>query len=74
MAARCLCPAAEPDTCGAGAEAACTDLRSDARNCGACGVGCDAGYVCTAGACEAAACPGATLCGTGCTSLQTRIR
>jgi hypothetical protein len=55
----CLaCPVEEP-ACGGGATACggtCTTLLTDAANCGACGVGCGAGLVCSEGAC-APACP-----------------
>ncbi len=45
---------------------ACTDTQLDPANCGACGKACEAGQVCTEGAC-ATTCPTAqTLCGSAC--------
>ena len=70
VTASCGCPAEQPDACGTGAGAFCTDLRLDPRHCGACGVTCGAGQKCQAGACLAADCPGAALCGASCVDLQ----
>ena len=47
----------------------CTDVTSDARNCGACGNACSDGQACTNGACSCTA--GLTACGTTCTDPQT---
>jgi hypothetical protein len=58
--------------CCSGAKAcngACSDLTTDANNCGACGKSCAASQVCTAGAC--AACPqNRTQCQDQCADLQ----
>lgn len=68
-------------SCGAGAHdccigptgktAICTDLKSDAANCGQCGVACATGQTCSAGAC---ACPvGQTLCGKTCVDVTSDV-
>lgn len=75
-----FCPAgsAAPDCCAAG----CTDTRTDAANCGACGAACPADQVCFGSACGVACpadpngvCrPGAATpdwCATGCTNVGT---
>jgi len=58
------CPAGQSD-CGG----LCTDVQTDARNCGACGLRCALGGVCSAGQCG---CPAAApdLCGSTCVNLQ----
>ena len=40
----------------------CIDLTKNDRNCGACGITCDNGYMCTAGCCEIACSIGSTAC------------
>jgi hypothetical protein len=58
-AGTCPCPAGEV-LCGN----VCADVASDPANCGACGIVCPAGDVCTSGQCT---CPlGQTLCGGVC--------
>ncbi len=47
MRNRCVC-ADGCVTCGG----SCTDLATDAANCGACGEACQTGQVCISGACE----------------------
>lgn len=52
----------------------CVDVQTDATNCGACGVVCSAGEVCTAGACAAIAteCAAAeTECGDSCVDTNS---
>lgn len=64
-------------TCPVGAaycSNACSNLSTDASNCGACGNACDAGLSCVAGACTDAvsACdPGLTSCGGDCVDVLT---
>jgi Stigma-specific protein, Stig1 len=47
----------------------CVDPTSDAANCGACGVTCDARATCQRGACDCA--PGLSACGTACIDLAS---
>ena len=60
------CPAGLA-VCGA----ACVDLSADATNCGACGVVCVPGGVCSAGQCTIPCTVGATLCGSSCVDLRS---
>jgi hypothetical protein len=52
--------------CGNG----CFDLRTDAKNCGACGTICPAGKTCNEGTCSGCA-AGLTKCANGCFDLRT---
>lgn len=47
----CVCTTDIPDVCGAGAEAACVNKKSDPDHCGDCATKCDAGATCVASAC-----------------------
>ncbi len=47
----------------------CTDLQTDAMNCGRCGTVCGAGAVCTAGRCQCA--PGHLLCSGRCVDVTS---
>jgi hypothetical protein len=47
----------------------CVDPASDAANCGACGVTCDARATCQRGACDCA--PGLSTCGASCVDLAS---
>ncbi|MHB8418325.1 MAG: IgGFc-binding protein [Myxococcales bacterium] len=48
-------------SCNTDAGALCTDVQSDSNNCGSCGHGCPASFVCSAGACTPQ-CSGALSC------------
>src|SRR3954462_4977762 len=48
---------------------ACVDLKSDARNCGACGTACASDESCSNGACTLMCATGKTLCGKSCVTL-----
>jgi len=48
----------------------CVDLRTDTKNCGACGTICPAGMTCKEGACSGCA-AGLTKCANGCFDLRT---
>jgi hypothetical protein len=56
------CTGATPDCCGS----ACTDLQSDAANCGACGNRCGPGETCAAGRCTCGGARGAVGSGEAC--------
>src|ERR1700689_2474431 len=60
----------EQATCDSGqttCDGVCTDVKTDAQNCGACGTSCGLGAACTAGKCAAASCAqGLELCGDSC--------
>jgi hypothetical protein len=59
----CLSGVCLPTSCTAFCGSTCIDLEYDATNCGACGVVCAAGEVCTFGLCQAgAACAGDVDC------------
>ena len=61
----CVCPA--PNTvCGT----TCTNVQTDANNCGTCGNSCNGGS-CVGGKCDCSTAAGLTLCGTTCVNLQT---
>jgi hypothetical protein len=74
------CSAPTPDLCGSGSAAACVDLTSDPKNCGACGARCSVGgyagmgtaQQCLAGFCG---CAPATpkMCGTGSTATCVAV-
>jgi hypothetical protein len=49
----------------------CTDLQTDAHNCGGCGVECVSPLVCNTGQCEASCGPGLTACGLDCVDIQS---
>lgn len=49
----------------------CTDLASNARHCGACGVVCGPGEICSSGTCSRGCAPGQTLCDDRCVDLST---
>ncbi|MGK3995324.1 MXAN_6577-like cysteine-rich protein [Sorangium sp. So ce1024] len=62
-----------PPTCVAplaSCDGVCVDTSSDQGHCGACGVACEAGEACVAGACVGCA-QGQTACGDGCVDLQS---
>ncbi len=62
------CTGANHDRC----DGACVNLSADTNHCGACGVACAEGGVCTFGACS---CPGGTAsCGDTCADLQQDAR
>lgn len=61
----CACPDDRPTVCGG----ACTDLQSDARNCGACGRSCGAGAWCRAGQCACSS-PQTWCANVGCVDLS----
>src|SRR5438874_682984 len=68
-------PDGHPDapTCGAGLEvcgATCTDVRTDAANCGSCGNRCGSSQTCRNGSCGCSA-PGQTSCGGACVLTAT---
>src|SRR5688500_11557129 len=44
----------------------CANLRTDPKNCGACGTACAAGQVCDLGRCAAGCSAGLTQCGQSC--------
>ncbi len=48
----------------------CVDLQEDELNCGACSNACDAGSVCSLGACATTCETGLTACGASCKDLQ----
>jgi hypothetical protein len=58
----CGCPASEPNACGSGAAAFCTNIQSDPQNCGACGRVCAPGQVCNGGGCVVSCVSGETGC------------
>ena len=60
------CP---PDTWDCGGT--CQDLQNDSGNCGACGVECEDGQICRAGACELSCPEGMTECSGVCRDLAT---
>jgi len=54
---------------------ACVDFRSDAQNCGGCGMPCPGDKkFCSSGQCVATCPNGTTTCGTGCVDTQTSFR
>ena len=57
-------------TCGG----ACTNLRSDPKNCGACGVACAANSVCNLGQCASSCEDGLTQCGQACVDTTSDAR
>jgi hypothetical protein len=60
--------------CDAGLTAcgdACLATSSDPLNCGSCGKKCDAGQVCSGGACGTTCATGLTNCGGACVSTDT---
>jgi hypothetical protein len=67
----CDCSVDVPDTCGTGATAACVNKQSDPDNCGQCGMKCDAGATCVAGACGMK--PVELTTGTGCGTIRLAI-
>ncbi|MCC7534712.1 MAG: hypothetical protein IT379_00785, partial [Deltaproteobacteria bacterium] len=59
----CTCPPSER------CDGACTDVRSDARHCGACGNACAPGQACENGACVVNCTDPQTRCGDSCVVL-----
>lgn len=74
----CAADPAEPPTdaphdCAAGelrCGGACVDPLRDPAHCGGCGEGCDAGEVCSAGACASTCGEGEIACGGSCTDVS----
>ncbi len=65
-----VCAAGDSNCCfgGSAAPSVCTNLATDAANCGVCGVACAAGEVCSGGACTCTT-AGETNCDGVCTDL-----
>ena len=53
-----------------GAARFCANTRTDRENCGACGIACVAGQICTAGVCVTSCGAGTSACGALCRDLQ----
>src|SRR4051794_33020425 len=51
-------------------ESECVDFRKDRENCGACGVTCASGEICSAGVCALSCQQGLSECGGECSALQ----
>src|SRR5262245_52406491 len=51
-------------------ENACSNLMTDAKNCGACGAACKAEEFCSSGKCALFCTPGQTACGRSCVNLD----
>jgi hypothetical protein len=69
----CTCPQDAPDTC----DGVCVDLKTDADNCGDCGVVCPSGETCQGGICRCGSGPactnGLTCCSGQCVNLLTDL-
>ena len=50
---------------------ACVDTQTDSQNCGACGLACQEGTVCSAGVCGQGCSGGAALCSGACVDIAT---
>jgi hypothetical protein len=55
--------------CGSG----CVDFTTDSANCGACGVACAVGTVCSMGECQCVCAGGMTTCGSPCTCTDLQV-
>ncbi len=64
----CQCSAGRSDCAGE-----CVDVSSSAVNCGSCGTVCDAGLVCSLGACSDSCAAGTTQCGQDCVNLTDDV-
>jgi hypothetical protein len=64
---KCECVAPRRQCAGAG----CIDVRSDPRNCGACGNACGLGQVCASGVCTTTCSAGQVACAGACVALAS---
>jgi hypothetical protein len=71
VAGTCQCPQGT-QLCQGGEGKECTDVTSDNRNCGGCGVQCQSGFECRQSQCQTIVCPeGRIWCGSACVDTQT---
>ena len=73
VANRCTPDPGGPMTCAAGeirCGAACVKLNSDPKNCGGCGIGCDANKVCNGGICTTSCTGDLSNCNGACVDLK----